>query len=84
MTDELGLGNKSSSELKALVERIERLHGERQNIADDIKDVYAEAKSSGFNAKAIRHIVSERAKDQNAAQEFETIVDLYKSALGMA
>ena len=84
MTDELGLGNKSSSELKALVERIERLHGERQNIADDIKDVYAEAKGSGFDTKVIKHIVSLRAKDQNAVQEFETVVDLYKAALGMA
>lgn len=76
--------NSEDGRLKSIVERVERLHEERKAIADDIKDVYAEAKSSGFDVKAIKHVVSLRSKDPNVVQEFEAIVDLYKSALGMA
>jgi len=74
----------AAGQLRALIERIERLEEDKQTIADDIKDVYAEAKGNGFDTKAIRTIVRLRKKDQAEREEEETILDLYKSALGMA
>ena len=71
-------------QLKAIVERIERLEEEKQTIADDIKDVFAELKGTGFDTKAVRTIVRLRKKDQAERQEEEAILDLYKAALGMA
>ena len=73
----------ASGQLRALIERIERLEEDKQAIADDIKDVFAEAKGSGFDTKAIRTIVRLRKKDQAEREEEETILDLYKAALGM-
>jgi uncharacterized protein (UPF0335 family) len=69
--------------LKAFVERIERLEEEKKTIADDIKEVYAEAKGTGFDTKAVRTIIRLRKKDQAELQEEEAIIDLYKAALGM-
>lgn len=74
----------AKDQLKAIIERIERLEEEKKTIADDIKDVYAEAKGNGFDTKAIRTIVRLRKKDASERQEEETILDLYKAALGMA
>jgi uncharacterized protein (UPF0335 family) len=73
----------AAGQLRALIERIERLEEEKQTIADDIKDVYAEAKGNGFDTKAIRTIVRLRKKDQAEREEEETVLDLYKAALGM-
>jgi uncharacterized protein (UPF0335 family) len=70
--------------LRALVERIERLHEQRQALADDLKVVYGEAKASGFDARALKHCVKLRQQDSAERREFETIVGLYLSALGMA
>ena len=70
-------------QLKAIVERIERLEEEKKTISDDIKDVFAEAKGTGFDTKAIRTIIRLRKKDQAERQEEESILDLYKAALGM-
>lgn len=70
-------------QLRAFIERIERLEEEKKTISDDIKDVYAEAKGTGFDTKAIRTIIRLRKKDQAERQEEETILDLYKAALGM-
>lgn len=86
MADEI---NESSStvaagQLRALIERIERLEEEKKTIADDIKDVYAEAKGNGFDTKAIRTIIRLRKQDQAEREEAETILDLYMAALGMA
>ncbi|MGC4026146.1 MAG: DUF2312 domain-containing protein [Mesorhizobium sp.] len=74
----------AAGQLRALIERIERLEEEKKTIADDIKDVYAEAKGNGFDTKAIRTIVRLRKIDQAEREEAETILDLYKAALGMA
>lgn len=74
----------AAGQLRAIIERIERLEEEKKTIADDIKDVYAEAKGNGFDTKAIRTIIRMRKQDQAEREEAETIVDLYKSALGMA
>jgi uncharacterized protein (UPF0335 family) len=73
----------AAGQLRAIIERIERLEEEKKTISDDIKDVYAEAKGTGFDTKAVRTIVRLRKKDQAERQEEETILDLYKAALGM-
>lgn len=74
----------AADQLRALIERIERLEEEKRNITDDIKDIYAEAKGNGFDTKAIRAIVILRRQDKAEREEAETILDLYKAALGMA
>jgi uncharacterized protein (UPF0335 family) len=74
----------AADELKQFVERIERLEEEKKAIADDVRDVYAEAKGRGFDIKAIRTIVRLRAKEPHEREEEEAILELYKSALGMA
>ena len=70
-------------QLKSIVERIERLHEERKAIADDIRDMYAEAKANGFDTKVLKHVVKLRGQDLSERQEFDDIVDLYLSALGL-
>lgn len=73
----------AADELRLLVERIERLSEERQGIADDIKDVYAEAKSRGYDVKTVRRVVARRKMDRDAAQEEDAIFATYCHALGM-
>lgn len=73
----------AAGQLRAFIERIERLEEEKQTIADDIKDVYAELKGTGFETKAVRTIIRLRKKDAAERQEEEAILDLYKAALGM-
>ena len=73
----------AAGQLRSFIERIERLEEEKQTIADDIKDVFAEAKGTGFDTKAIRQIIRLRKKDAAERQEEEAILDLYKAALGM-
>jgi uncharacterized protein (UPF0335 family) len=77
-------GTVASAQITAIVERIERLNAEKQTIADDTKQVYLEAKSNGFDTKAIREIVKLRKIDANTRQEQDAIVELYMTALGMA
>lgn len=72
-----------ASHLRAFIERIERLEEEKRAIADDIKEVYAEAKGNGFNAKVMRKIVSMRRQDVEKRREEEAILDLYMNSLGM-
>ena len=72
-----------ASHLKAFLERIEKLEEEKRAIADDIKDVYAEAKGTGYDVKIIRKIVSIRRQDHQKRREEEEILDLYLSALGI-
>ncbi|MCW5697895.1 MAG: DUF2312 domain-containing protein [Bauldia sp.] len=73
----------AAGQLRAIVERIERLHEEKKAIADDISDVYQEAKGTGFDTKAIKTIVKLRRQDPAQRAEEEAILDLYKAALGM-
>lgn len=75
--------NFAKDQLKAIVERIERLEEEKKAIADDIRDVFAEAKGNGFDVKALRTILKLRKQDRDERQEQEAIVELYMSALGM-
>lgn len=74
----------AADQLKSFIERIERLEEEKAGIAGDIKEVFAEAKGSGFDVKAMRKIISIRKKDHAERQEEEAILDLYMQALGMA
>jgi uncharacterized protein (UPF0335 family) len=69
--------------LKAFVERVERLEEEKKTIADDIRDVYAEAKANGFDTKALRTIVRLRKQDIDERKEQEAILETYMHALGM-
>jgi uncharacterized protein (UPF0335 family) len=70
-------------QLKAVVERIERLEEDKKSISDDIKDVYAEAKGNGFDTKALRYIVRLRKLDVDERREQEEIIATYMAALGM-
>ena len=69
--------------LKAFVERVERLEEEKKAIADDIRDVYAQAKANGFDTKALRQIVKLRKIDADERKEQEAILETYMHALGM-
>jgi uncharacterized protein (UPF0335 family) len=69
--------------LKAFIERVERLEEEKKTIADDIRDVYAEAKANGFDTKALRTIVRLRKQDVDERKEEEAILETYMHALGM-
>lgn len=73
----------SEDHLRSYIERIERLEEEKQGIADDIKEVFAEAKGTGFDVKAMREIIRKRKKDKATLQEEEYMVEAYKIALGM-
>lgn len=73
----------AANQLRAFIERIERLAEEKQTIQDDIKEVYAEAKGTGFDTKAIRAIIRLRKKDKAEREEEEAILDLYMASLGM-
>ena len=73
----------AAGQLRAFIERIERLEEEKKTISDDIKEVYAEMKGTGFDTKAVRTIIRLRKQDQAERQEAEAMIDLYKNALGM-
>ncbi len=69
--------------LLAFIERIERLEEDKKTVTDEIKDVYAEAKGTGYDIKVMRKIVSMRKQDRDKRREEEEILDLYLQALGM-
>jgi uncharacterized protein (UPF0335 family) len=75
--------NVSAEQLKLFIERIETLEEEKRGLADDIKGVYAEAKSNGYDVKTMRTIVRLRRMDTNARAEMEALLETYKSALGL-
>ncbi|WP_068417078.1 DUF2312 domain-containing protein [Labrenzia sp. OB1] len=76
-------GGVAADQLRAFIERIERLEEEKKVISDDIKDVYAEAKGNGFDVKILRTVVSLRRKQPHEREEEEAVLDLYMHALGM-
>jgi uncharacterized protein (UPF0335 family) len=83
-TERAGPGPRfAKDQLKAFVERIERLEEEKKAIADDIRDIFTEAKSSGFDVKALRKIISLRRQDAAERKEQEAILETYMHALGM-
>ena len=81
--DELKTGGVASERLRSLVERIERLEEERKALASDIRDIYAEAKSAGFDVKVLRQLIRIRKQEAAEVEEQETLLDVYRHALGM-
>ncbi|MGF7170372.1 uncharacterized protein (UPF0335 family) [Sphingobium xanthum] len=75
--------NISAEQLRLLIERIERLEEEKKGIADDIKDVYGEAKATGFDVKTMRSIVRLRKMEKHHREEAEALLETYKAALGL-
>ncbi len=75
--------NVAADQLRLFIERIERLEEEKKGMADDIRDVYAEAKSQGFDSKTMRAIVRLRKLEKNARQEADALMETYRAALGI-
>jgi uncharacterized protein (UPF0335 family) len=78
------VGNIAADQLRSYIQRIERLHEQRTEIIDDIRDVFAEAKGNGFDVPTMREIIKLRRMDEAERQEKEHMRDLYAVALGMA
>mgnify|MGYP001549016542 FL=1 len=76
-------GNIAADQLRLFIERIERLEEEKKGIADDIKDVYSEAKSTGYDTKTMRQIVRLRKLEKHVRLEAEALLETYKAALGL-
>lgn len=73
----------AADQLRSIIERIERLEEEKKEVAEQIKEVYAEAKGNGYDTKTLRKVVALRKKDPNERSEEEAMLDLYLNALGM-
>ncbi len=78
------VGGVAGAQLRSFIERIERLEEEKAALAADIREVYAEAKGTGFEPKTMRQVVRLRKLDADDRQEQESLLEIYKSALGMA
>jgi uncharacterized protein (UPF0335 family) len=78
------VGGIAGDRLKSFIERIERLEEEKKTLQADIKEVYAEAKGTGFDTKIMRQLIRIRKMDKDDLDEQETLLDLYKRAVGMA
>ena len=76
-------GDNSKGQLKSFIDRLERLAEEKANVAEDIKEVFAEAKGAGFDARAIRAVLKLRKEDASARREHEALVEIYLTALGL-
>ena len=76
-------GGIAADRLRSIIERVERLEEERKALAGDIKDVFSEAKSAGFDVKVIKQIIRIRKQEPAAVEEQETLLDVYRRALGM-
>jgi uncharacterized protein (UPF0335 family) len=87
MDPSIGHNSTSTSfakgQLKSLVERIERLEEEKQTIAADIREIYAEAMANGFDTKILRKVITIRKKDRHEREEEQALLDVYMEALGM-
>ena len=75
--------NIAGERLRSIIERIERLEEERKALANDIKDIYSEAKSAGFDVKVIRQLIRIRKQEPAEVEEQETLLDIYRRAIGM-
>lgn len=74
----------AKDQLRSIIERVERLEEEKKGIADDIREVFAEAKGNGFDTKVLRKVIAIRKQDAAEREEQDAILELYLSALGMA
>jgi len=80
---DLGHNSIAAERLRSFVERIETLEEERKGLADDVKDIYTEAKAIGFDVKILRKLVSLRKQDADARREEQALLELYASAIGL-
>ena len=80
---EIKAGGVAVDRLRSLVERIERLEEERKALSSDINDIYVEAKSAGFDVKVLRQLIRIRKQEAAEVEEQETMLDIYRRALGM-
>lgn len=83
MTETNDTGGVSGQRLKAFIERIERLEEEKSGLAEDIKDIFAEAKGTGFDTKTIRKIIRLRKMDREKRNEEDELLEMYKAAIGL-
>ena len=81
--DDAKVGGIAADRLRSIIDRIERLEEERRALGGDIKDIYTEAKSAGFDVKVIRQIIRIRKQEPAEVEEQETLLDVYRRALGM-
>lgn len=77
------MADAADDRLRLLIERVERLEEEKKGLSDDIRDVYSEAKATGYDAKIMRQIVRLRKMKPDDRREMETVLDVYKNALGI-
>ncbi|HTJ56340.1 MAG TPA: DUF2312 domain-containing protein [Devosiaceae bacterium] len=84
MADTVSSDSVAQDQLRAFIERIERMEEEKKAISDDIRDIYAEAKGNGFDVKVLRQIVRIRKQDRDERMEQEALLELYMTALGMS
>lgn len=82
-SSEVAAGGLAAERLRSIVERIERLEEERRALGADIRDIYTEAKSSGFDVKVLRTLIRLRRQERAEIEEQETLLDVYRHALGM-
>lgn len=83
MSDDTEVGGIAADRLRSIIERVERLEEEKKALSSDIKDIMAEAKSAGFDVKVLRQIIRIRKQEPADVEEAETLLDLYRRALGM-
>lgn len=83
MSETKTVNGVDGSQLKSYIERIERLEADKKAIAEDVKELYAEAKAFGYDTKIMREVIKLRKLDDNQLYEKETMLDIYKSAIGM-
>ena len=83
MADTVSSDSVAQDQLRAFIERIERMEEEKKAIADDIREIYAEAKGNGFDTKVLRQIIKIRKQDHAERMEFEALLELYMVSLGM-
>lgn len=76
-------GNVAADQLRLFIERIERLEEEKKGVADDIKDVYSEAKANGYDTKTMRQVVRLRRMEKHARDEADALLETYRNALGL-
>jgi uncharacterized protein (UPF0335 family) len=76
-------GNVAADQLRLFIERIERLHEERKGLADDVRDVFAEAKANGYDPKIMREVLRLRAMETHTRQERDAVLETYRQALGL-
>lgn len=81
--DDAAVGGIAADRLRSIIERVERLEEERKALAGDIKDIFTEAKSAGFDVKVIKQIIRLRKQEPAEVEEQETLLDIYRRALGM-